>query len=73
MPSIVTSLIGGLQGSSAAHNAANQSAGGYNSAGATMGAAVNQANSVIRSRACCPEGQRLAGVRGARDVERKTG
>ena len=36
MPSLLTSVIGGIQGSSASHNAANSLSAGYNTAGQTV-------------------------------------
>lgn len=36
MPSLITSVLGGIQGSSASHNAANALSGGYNTAGQTV-------------------------------------
>jgi hypothetical protein len=47
MPSVVTSVIGGIQGASAAHNAAAAAKAGYDQAGATMTSAKNDANSTI--------------------------
>lgn len=47
MPSLVTSVLGGEQSASAAHNAANTAAGGANQAGTTVTNAANSANSGI--------------------------
>lgn len=44
MPSLVTSIIGGVQGASAAHNAAKAQQAGYAKAGQTVTDAVNQVN-----------------------------
>ena len=44
MPSLVTSIIGGFQGASAAHNAAGALQKGYGQAGTTVTNAVNQVN-----------------------------
>ena len=44
MPSLVTSVIGGFQGASAAHNAANAIASGYKQAGQTVTDAAAQVN-----------------------------
>jgi hypothetical protein len=43
MPSVVTGIIGGFQGSSAAHNAANAAGAGYLAAGNMVGTATGQA------------------------------
>ncbi|MGA3015942.1 MAG: hypothetical protein ABSF62_02400 [Bryobacteraceae bacterium] len=51
MPSLVTSIIGGLQGSSAAHNAANAQVGGYTNAASTVNNAVSNANPIISNAA----------------------
>jgi hypothetical protein len=47
MPSIITGIIGGFQGSSAAHNAANAQVKGYTAATNDVGEAVSQANPVL--------------------------
>ena len=44
MPSLVTSVIGGFQGASAAHNAANAIKQGYTEAGQTVTQAAQQVN-----------------------------
>ena len=44
MPSLVTSVIGGIQGASAAHHAADALSKGYQQAGQTVTDAVNQVN-----------------------------
>lgn len=49
MPSLVTGIIGAIQGSSAAHNAADTQVNAYTKAGDTVGSAVNDANSLIGS------------------------
>jgi hypothetical protein len=51
MPSLVTSVINGFQGSSAAHNAAAAQRAGYGQAAGTVNAAVNNANPLISSTA----------------------
>lgn len=51
MPSIVTSIIGGIQGASAAHNAANALTTAYNNAGQTVNNAVSSVNPGITSAA----------------------
>lgn len=51
MPSLVTSIIGGIQGASAAHNAANLQSQGYQQAGQTVTDAVNQVNPDILNTA----------------------
>jgi hypothetical protein len=51
VPSIVTSIIGGIQGSSAAHNAANSLTSAYNTAGQTVVNAANAVNPTITSAA----------------------
>jgi hypothetical protein len=51
MPSIITSIIGGIQGASAATNAGNTAAGGQNAAGQTVTTAAGNANSLIGSSA----------------------
>src|SRR5215472_1968268 len=47
MPSLVTSVIGGIQGASAAHNAANALRQGYQQAGQTVTGAAQQVNPAI--------------------------
>lgn len=49
MPSLVTGIIGAIQGSSAAHNAADTQVNAYTKAGDTVGGAVNTANDLIGS------------------------
>lgn len=44
MPSLITSVIGGIQGASAAHHAADAMKAGYGQAGQTVTNAVNQVN-----------------------------
>ena len=44
MPSLITSVIGGIQGASAAHNASTALQTGYGQAGTTVTNAVNQVN-----------------------------
>jgi hypothetical protein len=51
MPSLVTSIIGGIQGASASHNAANQMVQGYGQAGQTVSDAVSQVNPDILNTA----------------------
>jgi hypothetical protein len=51
MPSLVTSIIGGIQGASAAHNATNALQQGYNTAGQTVQNAVQQVNPEILAAA----------------------
>ena len=51
MASLITSIIGGIQGASAAHNAANELQKGYNQAGQTVTNAVNQVNPDILAAA----------------------
>ena len=51
MPSIVTSVIGGIQSASSAHNAANKLQQGYGQAGQTVTNAVNQVNPEILAAA----------------------
>jgi len=48
MPSIVTGIIGGIQGSSAAHNAANAQVNGYHQAAADLWKQVAAANPIIQ-------------------------
>jgi hypothetical protein len=57
MPSIVTSIIGGIQGASAAHNAANALTAGYNAAGQTVTNAAAQVNPGITTAAQTGAGQ----------------
>ena len=51
MPSLITSVIGGIQGASAAHNASTALQTGYGQAGTTVTNAVNQVNPGIISTA----------------------
>jgi len=51
MPSLVTGVIGGIQGSRAAHHAAEKLAQGYQQAGQTVTGAVNQVNPEILATA----------------------
>ena len=51
MPSIVTSIIGGIQGASASHNAANALSGGYNAAGQTVTNAAAAVNPTLTTAA----------------------
>lgn len=51
MPSMITGIIGGIQGASAAHNAANDLSGGYNKAGQTVIDAAAQVNPGITAAA----------------------
>jgi hypothetical protein len=60
MPSIITSIIGGIQGSSAAHNAANSLSGAYNSAGQTVTNAAAAVNPTITNAAAAGANQVLA-------------
>jgi hypothetical protein len=56
MPSIVTSIIGGIQGASASHNAANALSGGYNAAGQTVANAAAAVNPSITNAAATGAG-----------------
>jgi hypothetical protein len=51
MPSLVTSIIGGIQGASAAHNAADAMQKGYTQAGQTVTQAAQQVNPEILAAA----------------------
>lgn len=51
MPSLVTSIIGGVQGASASHHAADYLMSGYSTAGKTVTDAVNQVNPEILATA----------------------
>lgn len=51
MPSIVTSIIGGIQGASASHNAANALQQGYGQAGSTVTNAANTQDPLILAAA----------------------
>lgn len=51
MPSAITGIIGGIQGSSAAHNAADAQNQGYTSAAGTVNNAVSNANPIIAQAA----------------------
>jgi hypothetical protein len=51
MPSAITGIIGGIQGASAAHNAANTLSGGYNAAGQTVTQAAASVNPQITNAA----------------------
>lgn len=51
MPSVVTSIIGGIQGASAAHNAANTLSNAYNTAGQTVTQAAAAVNPTITNAA----------------------
>jgi hypothetical protein len=51
MPSLVTSIVGGIQGASAAHDAANALKTGYTQAGQTVGDAAKQVNPDILNTA----------------------
>jgi hypothetical protein len=51
VPSLITGVIGGIQGASAAHNAASAIQKGYQQAGTTVTDAVNQVNPGILSTA----------------------
>jgi hypothetical protein len=61
LPSLVTSIIGGIQGASAAHNAANALQKGYTQAGQTVTGAVNQVNPEILATAA-QAGQDVTGA-----------
>lgn len=51
MPSLVTGIIGGIQGASAAHNAANAQVHGYQQAADSVNTAVSNANPIIQNAA----------------------
>jgi hypothetical protein len=51
MPSVITSIIGGIQGASAAHHAASELQKGYTQAGQTVTGAVQQVNPEILAAA----------------------
>lgn len=51
MPSLVTSIIGGVQGASAAHNAADAQSQGYSQAANSVNTAVGQANPILQNTA----------------------
>lgn len=51
MPSVITGVIGGIQGSSAAHDAAAAERTGYGQAATSVNNAVNNANPLINSAA----------------------
>jgi hypothetical protein len=63
MPSAVTSIIGGFQGASAAHNAANAQAQGYGQAGQTVTQAAQSVNPDILATAQ-QQGQNVTDVAG---------
>ena len=57
MPSLVTSVIGGIQGASAAHNASTALQTGYGQAGTTVTNAVNQVNpGIVNTAATAGQG-----------------
>jgi hypothetical protein len=51
VPSLVTSIIGGVQGASAAHHAADAQKQGYTQAGQTVDTAVQNANPILSTAA----------------------
>ena len=51
MASLVTGVINGFQGSSAAHNAANAASAGFNKAAGTMADSVNNAGTTLANAA----------------------
>jgi hypothetical protein len=51
MPSIITGIIGGVQGASAAHNAANAQVNGYNQSAADLWKQVAAANPILANNA----------------------
>jgi hypothetical protein len=57
MPSIVTGIIGGIQGASAAHNAASAQEQGYSNAATSVNNAVSNANPLITNAATNAAGE----------------
>jgi hypothetical protein len=56
MPSVITGIIGGIQGSSAAHDAADAQSRGYTQATNDVTQAVSQANPIIQGSASLASG-----------------